>query len=498
MGHGWHPALLSIWGNALSRVNFTSPSAGATSKPNLGQRLLKRVRRYAQVLERLDLGVDLSLRDVAADSTAARPSDRATLNSSQHTVDQSTDRPVAGQVLARGGIGRIISWQPLLSDSLNPYPPNDLSYDPSTIMQLRQLTFTSVILACAIAVFAAPAPLNRFERDVEQDVEVRNWDPSDAHHVLNAYRAAVLEARTPQRSGGKPAVRPAAPRPPAAPAPRPNAPAPRPNTPPPQRPNTPPAPRPNTPAPKPNTPAPKPNTPAPKPSTTAGAQSTQKPAADQCGARSNGKNKRAFSTTCDTNSLTLGRVTRPITKVAAQGNSAITYRVDGGWPDPSTGSLVTAYAKTGPRPGSTFTDEAKWLRKTDQLLAEGSYDGNNFIVFRGVTGKTDLTGTTFFATQLAPVMMGQANRARCEALVKQKLVLVVRQVRAFVDNYGILHTDVQPGNILWDSAANSPTLIDWGRARDVGVGQWSAELEASVTAQAEFSHLRGGEKLCGL
>ncbi|KAF4565637.1 hypothetical protein EYR36_002215 [Pleurotus pulmonarius] len=391
-------------------------------------------------------------------------------------------------------------------------------------MQLRQLTFTSVILACAIAVFAAPAPLGMFERDVEQDVEVRNWDPSDAHHVLNAYRAAVLEARTPQRSGGRPAVRPAAPRPPAAPAPRPNAPAPRPNTPPPQRPNTapaqrpntPPAPRPNTPAPKPNTPAPKPNTPAPKPSTTAGAQSTQKPAAAQCGARSNGKNKRAFSTTCDTNSLTLGRVTRPITKVAAQGNSAITYRVDGGWPDPSTGSLVTAYAKTGPSksrldlreptahdarhigPGSTFTDEAKWLRKTDQLLAEGSYDGNNFIVFRGVTGKTDLTGTTFFATQLAPVMMGQANRARCEALVKQKLVLVVRQVRAFVDNYGILHTDVQPGNILWDSAANSPTLIDWGRARDVGVGQWSAELEASVTAQAEFSHLRGGEKLCGL
>lgn len=166
---------------------------------------------------------------------------------------------------------------------------------------------------------------------------------------------------------------------------------------------------------------------------------------------------------------------------------------------------MTAYAKTGPSksnvglrgptaydarqigPSSTFTDEAKWLRKTDQLLAEGSYDGNNFIVFRGVTGKTDLTGTTFFATQLAPVMMGQANRARCEALIREKLVLVVRQVRAYVyvsscpqstvadllcfsrDNYGILHTDVQPGNILWDSAANSPTLIDWGRARDVGV-----------------------------
>lgn len=92
----------------------------------------------------------------------------------------------------------------------------------------------------------------------------------------------------------------------------------------------------------------------------------------------------------------------------------------------------TAYDARQIGPGSTFTDEAKWLRKTDQLLAEGSYDGNNFIVFRGVNGKTDLTGTRFFATQVAPVMMGQANRARCEALVKQKLVLVVRQVRALV------------------------------------------------------------------
>ncbi|KAF7416129.1 hypothetical protein PC9H_002389 [Pleurotus ostreatus] len=386
-------------------------------------------------------------------------------------------------------------------------------------MQFRQLTCASVLLACAIAVFAAPAPVRMIERDVEQDVEVRNWDPSNAHDVADIYRAAVLQARSPQKSRARPAARPgAAPRPNAAPAPRPIAPAPRPNTPPAQRPNTPPAQRPNTPpaqrpntpappaqrpntppaAPRPNAPAPKPNTPAPKPTTTAGAQPTQKPAAGQCGPRSNGKSKRAFSTTCDTNSLTLGGVTRPITKVADQGNSAITYRVDGGWPDPSTGSLVTAYAKTGPRPSSTFTDEAKWLRKTDQLLAEGSYDGNNFIVFRGVTGKTDLTGTRFFATQLAPVMMGQANRARCEALIREKLVLVVRQVRAYVDNYGILHTDVQPGNILWDSAANSPTLIDWGRAKDVGVNNWSAELEASVMAQAEFSHLRGGEKLCGL
>ncbi|KAF9495478.1 hypothetical protein BDN71DRAFT_864797 [Pleurotus eryngii] len=371
---------------------------------------------------------------------------------------------------------------------------NDCLHD-FTNMQFRQLTCTSVLLACAIAVFAAPAPVRMIERGVDQDVEVRSWGPSNAHDVVDTYRAAVLEARTPQRSRARPAARPAAaPRPNVAPAPV--APAPRPNTLPAQRPNTPPAQRPNTPP-----PAARPNTPAPKLTTTSassGTQPTQKPAGDQCGAKSNGKSKRAFSTTCDTNSLTLGRVTRPITKVADQGNSAITYRVDGGWPDPSTGSLVTAYAKTGPRPGSTFTEEAMWLQKTGQLLAEGRYDGNNFIVFRGVTGKTELVGTTFFRDQLSAVAMGETDRTRCEALLRPKLALIVQEVKAYVDRYGILHTDIQPGNILWDSTATRPTLIDWGRARDVGVGQWSAQLEASVTQQAEFSHLRGALKLCGI
>lgn len=50
------------------------------------------------------------------------------------------------------------------------------------------------------------------------------------------------------------------------------------------------------------------------------------------------------------NSLTLNDVTRSITKVSEkdQGNSAVTYKVDGGWPDPGNGQIyVTAYAKTG-------------------------------------------------------------------------------------------------------------------------------------------------------
>lgn len=54
-----------------------------------------------------------------------------------------------------------------------------------------------------------------------------------------------------------------------------------------------------------------------------------------------------YRDTVETNSLTLGGVTRPITKVDDQGNSAITYKVDGGWPDPTNQQVVTAYAKTG-------------------------------------------------------------------------------------------------------------------------------------------------------
>lgn len=80
----------------------------------------------------------------------------------------------------------------------------------------------------------------------------------------------------------------------------------------------------------------------------------------------------------------------------------------------------------------TFADEAKWLAKTDQLLAEGIVDGHNFIVFHGVTGKSHLAGTKYFVDHLAPVMMGQPNFAKCEALMKQKLNLVVQEVKAYV------------------------------------------------------------------
>lgn len=146
-------------------------------------------------------------------------------------------------------------------------------------------------------------------------------------------------------------------------------------------------------------------------------------------------------------------------------------------------------------PDSKFKDEAKWLRKTDQLLAEGPFGGYNFIVFRGVADGRHIVATHFFATHIIPVMKGQEHFAKCEELVKQKLELVVQEVKTYVyvtlclcrlwsvrvltffigdlsrvcairTKFGILHTDIQPGNILWDEDATKPTLIDWGRARE--------------------------------
>ncbi|KAF4569661.1 hypothetical protein EYR40_008637 [Pleurotus pulmonarius] len=295
------------------------------------------------------------------------------------------------------------------------------------------------------------------------------------HLVSGYYRPAGLEARAPPKVVPRPVAKP--PAKPAAPAKPPAKPA---------APAKPPA--------KPAAPARPPAAPARPPPSKPG-QGTPppptKPGQQQCGAK-NGKGKRAFDSSCSSNTLTLGGVTRPITKVGDQGNSAVTYKVDGGWPDPTNQQMVTAYAKTGSRPGVSFAEEAKWLAKTDQLLAEGTYDGHNFIVFHGVSGKFKIQDTSFFLT-LYPFMQ-KGDLKSCEAAVMKKIDLIVREARVYVDTYGILHTDIQPGNILWDKAANDPTLIDWGRAKEVG--KWSAEIEAAVRKQAEFSHLKGEEKLC--
>ncbi|KDQ26621.1 hypothetical protein PLEOSDRAFT_168999 [Pleurotus ostreatus PC15] len=338
-------------------------------------------------------------------------------------------------------------------------------------MHFRQLLWTSVLMACAIA---APAPIS--ERDFDTKVETRRWGAHPRYGGNDAYRVAVLEARGPPKPAPRPVAKPIAKpiaRPPARPV-KPAAPAKPPvkAVAPAKPPTKPPA-------------KPGPGTPPPPPPT--------KPGQQQCGVR-NGKGKRAFDVSCSVNSLELNGVTRSITKLSEedQGNSAITYKVDGGWPDPRSGQIYTAYAKTGKKSGVTFDDEIRSLRRVDQLLANGAWDGHNFIVFRGVSGKVKIQDTSFFMT-LYPLMQ-KGDVKGCEAEVMKKIDLIVEEAKVYVKKFKTLHTDIQPNNILWDKAGNNPTLIDWGQATNEET--WDSTVEAKVRKQAEFSHLKGEGKLC--
>ncbi len=81
-------------------------------------------------------------------------------------------------------------------------------------------------------------------------------------------------------------------------------------------------------------------------------------------------------------------------------------------------------------PGVSFAEEAKWLAKTDQLLAEGTYEGHSFIVFHGVSGKFKIQDTSFFLT-LYPFMQ-KGDLKSCEAAVMKKIDLIVREARVYV------------------------------------------------------------------
>ncbi|KAF7437412.1 hypothetical protein PC9H_004251 [Pleurotus ostreatus] len=192
--------------------------------------------------------------------------------------------------------------------------------------------------------------------------------------------------------------------------------------------------------------------------------------------------------------LTLNGITRNLTLVSDQGNTAITYSVDGGWPPPGSTTNEIAYAKSGKTPGQTFTDEIKWLGKIHQLFANGSFNNRNWIVFQGVANKVHITATTYFATVLLPYLL-QGNVDACKTQFKNnKIPLIVAQAKYYVDTFQVLHTDLQPGNILWDMQATAPTLIDWGSAKEVLT--WTIAVAAEVTAQVEFSHLTGSERIC--
>ncbi|KAJ8502504.1 hypothetical protein ONZ45_g11690 [Pleurotus djamor] len=368
------------------------------------------------------------------------------------------------------------------------------------MLNLRQLACAAVLLACTLAVTAAPV----VDMDVdEMDLQAREWD-SDLNlreytgdNFMDAYYVNHLAARAPPKN--KPARTPkkAAPKkttpkkttPKKTGGPRrkptPKKPAARP----PQR--KPGNGRPNRPAQ--NSPSRKPTNP-PNNRTKKPAQS---PAGASCPFTPGRKGKRAvFDANAQCTELTIGSTTRGLTKVTEQGNSAITYKVGGaGWPTPS-GTDVVAYAKTGPasRPKVSFADEVKWLRKTDQLLAEDEVDGRNWIVFRGVEGKVELVVTDGYAA-LVPKMGTADGIAACRTWVNSKLALAVRQVRYYVETYGVRHMDLHSGNILWDKAATEPTLIDWGFAKEVPK-TWSTELEAQITTELTRSFLEGDGNIC--
>ncbi|KAJ8515193.1 hypothetical protein ONZ45_g7332 [Pleurotus djamor] len=362
-------------------------------------------------------------------------------------------------------------------------------------MNLRQIIGSSVVLACVLAVYSSPIV---YGDDGEScDIQARGYENFDLALQLRelALSYAPSDSDDLDAVHDKRATKPAPAKPKAKPAPAPAKPKPAPAKP--------------KPAPAPAKPKPAPAPAKPKPaSAPAKPKPGSKPPPSQPGNKPPPKNsasckvkrrglilgKRAFDTTCKEATLTLGGVTKTISQVGQQGNSAITYQVVGGWPDPTTGKDVTAYAKTGKTPSETFSSEIKWLGKTDQLLAEGKYEGRQFIVFHGVTGKLDITGTTYWKN-LAQKFMMKGDMAGCEAEVKKTLIpLIVKEAKVYVDKFQVLHTDVQPGNILWDAAGADPTLIDWGRAEEVA--SWSDAVAKRVTAQAEFSFLKGDERIC--
>ncbi|MDK0628381.1 hypothetical protein P5F04_16135, partial [Clostridium perfringens] len=96
--------------------------------------------------------------------------------------------------------------------------------------------------------------------------------------------------------------------------------------------------------------------------------------------------------------LTLNGITRNLTLVSDQGNTAITYSVNGGWPPPGSSTNAIAFAKSGKTSGQTFTDEIKWLGRINQLYAQGRFNNLNWIVFQGVANKHHIAATTYFIT----------------------------------------------------------------------------------------------------
>ncbi|KAJ8502810.1 hypothetical protein ONZ45_g11413 [Pleurotus djamor] len=384
------------------------------------------------------------------------------------------------------------------------------------MMNLRQLACAAVLLACTLAITAAPVVDMGID---EMDIQAREWDSEldlreyAGDNLLDAYYVNHLVTRAPPKN--KPAGPPKRPAPKKT-APKKSAPkktppkkaAPK-KVPPKKTPPTKATPKTTTPgAPKkpnpkaPSSPSPPgqpgkkgPSPPAKKPAGSPTVKKGKPQTVASCPALPpDGKEKRApFDPRAECPAVRFTGSRTRLAKVSDQGNSAITYSVVGGWP--AEGGNIVAYAKTGlaNRPTASFNDEARWLRQIGQLLFAGQVDGRNWIVFAGVSGKVELAATERYAAYFAGLGSSSGVRS-CQNWVERKIALVLREVRYYVEQFGVRHADLHSGNILWDQNASQPTLIDWGRAQ--AVDQWTPELEAQINQELIRAYLAGDNNIC--
>ncbi|KAJ7094906.1 hypothetical protein C8R43DRAFT_1049454 [Mycena crocata] len=206
--------------------------------------------------------------------------------------------------------------------------------------------------------------------------------------------------------------------------------------PPPIPPKSPPKPPPPPPAPKPPPPPPPPNNKPNKPPS-GGPPASKRPYTQE--------NAPATLT------VKIGDQSFDLKKSSNQGNSAIVYQDASG-----------DFAKT-PLPNSpSLKKEADFTKKVGQLKAYGhDANGAEWMITIAAQGK-GLEKTPAFNTAKAA--------GKCPELADKAVDTVVAKAKSIFDSikdekgYGLVHGDLNAGNMFFNDDATEVTLIDWGSA----------------------------------